>query len=63
MIPAATSLHNFDILNGDLSLYNNEYSCNRIEFNSISPYLFEEPVVSAISSRSWVYDIVTRNLL
>lgn len=63
MISSAIALHNFDILNGDLCLFNDEFNVNLMQIMNTTPTDISDANLPIISTRSWLFEYMTRHML
>ena len=59
LVAACVALHNFDLSNGDLVLFNNEYNIHTMTESNIAPMAIPDSDFLAIATRSWLFDSMT----
>ena len=63
MVAACVALHNFDLSTGDLVLFNNEYNIHTMTESNIALMAIPYSYLPAISTRSWLFDLMTSHIL
>ena len=63
MIASAIALHNFDILNGDLRMFNDEFDVNAMSIINTSPIIIVNSNAPIVSTRSWLFKYMTQHMI
>ena len=63
MIAASVALHNFDIINGDLVMFNNDHNVNLFLQIDVTPFEMVSVELPTISTRSWLFDLITGDMI